>query len=92
MWLAHENESAWEKIDRKLLEWQRQHIEHVDSMSKNLALLISQSKSIVDNQSTMTAKSERFITVSEALSGLIGSLEASILLMVILFPLVMILV
>ena len=59
----------------KLLEWQRQHIDHVDSMSKNLALLISQSKSIVDNQSTMTAKSERFITVSEALSGLIGSLE-----------------
>ena len=59
----------------KLLEWQRQHIDHVDAISKGLTQLISQSNSIVENQSQMTAKSERFVTVSESLSGLIGSLE-----------------
>lgn len=59
----------------KLLEWQRQHMEHVDAVTEGLAQLISQSDSIVQNQGQLNAHSEKFVTVSNALSGLITGLE-----------------
>jgi ABC-type transporter Mla subunit MlaD len=58
-----------------LLEWQAQHKEQVDAMSKNLASLISQSNTIVENQSQLTAKAETFVGVSQSLSELLGGLE-----------------
>jgi ABC-type transporter Mla subunit MlaD len=58
-----------------LLEWQAQHKEQVDSMSKNMASLISQSNTIVENQSQLTAKAETFVGVSQSLSELLGGLE-----------------
>jgi uncharacterized phage infection (PIP) family protein YhgE len=59
----------------KLLEWQRQHVEHVEAVTEGLTQLISQSDSIVQNQAQLNAHSQSFVTVSNALSGLIASLE-----------------
>jgi ABC-type transporter Mla subunit MlaD len=59
----------------KLLEWQDQYMKHVDSTSENLGHLISQSSSIVENQTEITAKSERFAEVSEGLAHMLEGLE-----------------
>jgi ABC-type transporter Mla subunit MlaD len=59
----------------KLLEWQAQHKDHVDSITKSLASLISQSNTIVENQTQLTSKAESFVGVSQSLSGLLGGLE-----------------
>jgi hypothetical protein len=59
----------------KLLDWQRQHIDHVEAISKALAKLITQSDSIVNNHGVMNSHAEKFTVVSNSLGQLIGGLE-----------------
>ena len=59
----------------KLLEWQDQYMKHVDSTSENLGHLISQSNSIVENQTTLTSRAEQFTAVSEGLAHMLVGLE-----------------